>query len=225
MRWTAPLLIAAMLFASSSEAVVVSRLYDFEPDTPAEAEKVNAEFDNIISAINGNLNGTDNIAQSAISTGNIATAAVTQVKLGAKGEQVSDSSGIAQRSSDSAGLVPNLVGNLTVVSRPVFVGLQAAGGSSAPGRVTYRHNGGGATDNAAYVSFQRDVVTVNQIGIGARSITSAADDIFVSYPCSAFSFIDVTTAGPHNYTASFRVASSDSGIISVENCKLVLFEL
>lgn len=224
MRYFAIPLLAALLFASTSGAVVVSRLYDFEPDTPAEAEQVNAELDNIISALNGNLE-SDNLAQNAVATGNIATAAVTQVKLGAKGQQISSSSDTVQRSSTTEGLVPNMTANITVISRPVWVGLQSAGGTSAPGRVTYRHNGGGATDNAAYISFQRDVATANQSGIGVRSITSSTDDIFASYPCSAFWFIDVPTPGAHNYTAAYRIATADSGIISVENCKLVVFEL
>jgi len=221
--WIACLLVLAV-FASDAHGVVLSRLYDFQSGTPAESDQVNAELDNILSGINGNLN-SDNFLDGGIATADIATASVTQIKLGAKGEQISASSDLVQRSATSEALVPNMVNNITVVSRPVFVGLQSAGGSSAPGRVSYRHNGGGATDNAAYVSFQRDVATVNQVAIGARSITNSTDDIFISLPCSAFSFIDVPSVGPHNYAAAFRVATGDSGIISVENCKLVVFEL
>ncbi len=223
MRRTALFIFLALFLTTSSEAVVVSRLYDFEPDTPAEADKINSEFDNIISALNGNLNGTDNISAGGIATANLATASVTQAKLGPKGQQISSSSGVSQRSSTLEALVPNMVANLTVVSRPVWVGLQADG--VGPGRVSYRHNGGGATDNSAFISFQRDVATANQAAIGARSITGSTDDIFQQLPCSAFWFIDVPSAGPHNYAAAFRTATSDSGIITVENCKLVVFEL
>lgn len=222
MRRIALFLILAFVFIQTAQAVVVSRLYNFQPDTPAQSEQVDAEFDNIISAINGNIN-SENITDGGIATADLATASVTQVKLGPKGQQISSSSGVSQRSSVVEALVPNLVANITVVSRPVWVGLQAAG--DFPGRVAYRHNGGGATDNSAFISFQRDVATANQAAIGARSVTGSTDDIFQQLPCSAFWFVDVPTPGPHNYAAAFRVATSDSGIITVENCKLVVFEL
>lgn len=228
MRRIALFAIFAVFYATASQAVVISRLYDFQPDTPAEAEKVNDEFDNIIDAVNGNLS-SENILAGSIATASIATAAVTHAKMGALGHQISSSSGNSYRGSDIEAAIPNLTGNITVVSRPVWVGLQPAGGTSSPGRVLYHNGGAGtATDNAAMISFRRigsvgAEATVNQAYFGVRQ--TGTQNHIAQYPCSSFWFLDNPGAGPFNYTAYFRIATGDSGIVSVENCKLVIFEL
>ncbi len=223
MRTIALLLLFALL-SPPANAVTVSRLYDFEPDTKAEADQVDAELDNIISALNGNLN-TDNILAGGVATSDIATASVTHVKMGPLGQQVSSSSDIVYRASNTAGLVPNMTANITVYGRPVWVGLQPADGASNPGLISYRNNGNDATPDTAFISFQRDTSTVNQSGMTARNISSPSNNLYLSLPCSAFWFLDDPGVGPHNYTASFRNASGDSGIVTVQNCKLVVFEL
>jgi hypothetical protein len=218
------LLALLALLGSQAQAVVVSRITDFEAGTPIVADDMNAELDNIIDALNGNLSG-ENMVDQAITTGDLAAYSVTKVKLGDFGQQISSSSGVAERSSITPGLIPNMTANLTVSHRPVWVGLQAADGTAAPGSVTYRNNGAGATGNQAFISFQRDLTTVSQSGISTRDITSSTNDTFISLPCSSFWFLDVPGNGPHNYTASYRTATGDDGIIIVENCKLVVFEL
>ena len=221
------LILLLSLLTTTAGAGTVSRLYDFEPDTPAEADKVDAEFDNIISTLNGNINSA-NILDGGIATADLATASVTHAKMAALGHQISSSSGNAYRNSDIEAAVSNLTANITVVSRPVWVGLQPAGGTSAPGRVLYRHSGRGATDNAAIISFKRvgsvgTAATVNQAYVGVRE-TGSTEQI-ANYPCGDFWFLDDPGAGPFNYTTFFRVATGDSGMLSVENCKLVVFEL
>lgn len=219
-----------MALALPAHGGTISRLYDFEPDTPAEADKVDAELDGIIDEINGNLNG-DNIAQNAISTGNIATAAVTTakiasgsvtyVKLSALNRATSDTSLIRFFSSTTETQVEGMSAQITTSGRPVWVGLRAV--PVLPGRILVQHNGGGATDNAAYVSFRRAGSSVNSSGIGVRE--SAAGDI-ASYPCSTFNFIDQPDGGvAHTYTLGLRVATADSGIVRIENCQLDIFEL
>jgi len=231
MRWNAFALVIALLWAASSEAVVVSRQYDFEADTPIIADQLNSELDNILSALNGNLNGTDNIVQNAISTGNIATAAVTtakiasgnvtKVKLAALGQATSNSSLTRYLSSEQEVQVDTLTASLTPTGRPVWVGLQSIAG--VQGRVLVQHNGGGATDNSAFVNFRRDGATANMVAVGVRQTAAGA---ISNYPCSAFWFMDTPDGGvSHAYTVWARVATSDSGIVRIENCKLVLFEL
>lgn len=68
------------LSISTAIAGTVSRLYDFEPNTKAEADKVDAEFDNIISTINGNIN-SDNILDGGVATADLASNSVTNAKL------------------------------------------------------------------------------------------------------------------------------------------------
>ena len=221
------LLLAALITPQAAKAVVVSRITDFEAGTPIEAEQVDAELDNIIDALNGNLDD-DNLSTAAVSAVNIATGAVTQVKLGPKNMASGNSTGTIYRNSEVEAAIANVTAGLTVVSRPVFVGLQSAGGESAPGFVRYLHEGGGATDNQAYISFRRvgsagTAATINQAAIGVRQ-TDTSDHI-ATYPCSAFSFIDQPGAGAFTYTGYFRVATGDSGMLTISNCKLVVFEL
>ncbi len=218
-----PIALLFLLIPLFAHATTVSRLYTFEADTPAEADQINAELDNIISAINGNLDGTDNIPQNGISTGNIASASVTKAKLGPLGQQISSAPPTASSNSTVLANVPNLTANITVDHRPVWVGLQPSG--AGPGRVSYMHGGGGATSNSGIITFNRDFATMNQTAIGARNITAPTNSVFVSLPCSAFWFLDDPGGGPHNYTAAFQTATNDSGMITVENCKLAVFEL
>jgi hypothetical protein len=221
MRKLVPLL--ALLLSVPAYAVTVTRLYTFEPGTKIQSSQLNGELDNIISALNGNLDGSTNITQLSVATGNIASAAVTKAKLGPLGQQISSSPPTASSNSANLANVANLTVNITVDHRPVFVGLQASG--AGPGHVYYSHGGLGATGNTASVTFLRDIATINQVAIGARNLTNSSNQVFLSLPCSAFWFIDVPTAGPHNYTVAYQVATSDSGVISVENCKLAAYEL
>lgn len=212
-----------LLLPIIANATTVSRLYNFQSGTKIQSSQVNAEFNNIIAVINGNLDGQTNIAQGAIATGNLATASVTISKMASLGQQVSNPPPVASNNTTTLALVPNLTANIIVDHRPVWVGLQPSG--VGPGRVSYGGGGGGATSNSAIITFQRDFATANQSMVGARDTTSATNKVFLSLPCSAFWFLDVVAAGPHNYTAAFQAATADSGIVTVENCKLVVFEL
>lgn len=212
------------LLAEPAGAIVVSRITEFEAGTPVIADDLNAEIDNILSAINGNLS-SENLVDQAVATDNLAAYSVTKIKLGPLDEEISAPSGVAERGLQTLGNVPNLTANITVLHRPVWVGLQPAAGTSLPGSVTYRNNGSGATNNKAFVAFTRTGTIVNQTGFTSRNITTSTDDVYISLPCSAFWFLDDPGAGPHNYTAQFRVATADDGTVVVENCKLVVFEL
>lgn len=218
------IVLAFALFTPPAGAIVVSRLTEFEAGTPVVASDLNAEFDNILDAINGNLS-SENLVTDAVATDDLASYSVTKAKLGPFGQQVSSSSEVAERGAELVANVANMVANITVSHRPVWVGLQPADGTSSPGSVTYRNNGTGATNNKAIIGFKRDLATVNQSGFTSRNITAPTNDTYISLPCSSFWFLDDPGSGAHNYTATFRVATADDGIVIVENCKLVVFEL
>lgn len=74
------LALALTLHITSAQAIVVSRVTTFQPHTKAEADQVNAEFDNILDAINGNLE-TDNFLPGSVATSSLATGAVTSDKI------------------------------------------------------------------------------------------------------------------------------------------------
>lgn len=235
MRLILPLLAALLLFhAEPAHSIVVSRITEFEAGTPIVADDLNAELDNLIDALNGNLN-TDNFVSLAIATQNLATAsvttdkinagAVTRAKLAAVGQSISSSSSVFDTNSEVEVEVTNLSTTLVSTGRPVWVGLQSAGGASAPGRIIYRSNGIAATGSAAFVSFRRAGATVNQAFVGARDITAPTNDTNISVPCSTFWFLDVPASGSQAYTTHARTATGDNGFLTVENCKLVVFEL
>jgi hypothetical protein len=223
-------LLLALVFALPARGATISRLYDFEPDTPAVADQVNAELDNIIDEINGNLDG-DNIAQNAIATGNIATAAVTTAKIASGSvtyvkrstlnRATSDTSLVQFFSSTTETRAENMTASIITSGRPIQISLRSV--PYLNGRILVQHNGGGATDNAAYVNIRRNGSTAGLFAVGQR--TTSAGGI-VSYPCSAFSFIDQPDGGVAQvYTLYARVATADSGIVRIENCQLDLFEL
>ena len=222
-------LLLAISLAIPASAGTVSRIYDFQPHTKAQAEQVDAELDNLLATINGNIDSV-NLNSAAVATANLATASVTHAKMGPLGHQVSGSSGNYERASAVEGLITNLTANITVVTRPVWVGLQPTEDAYSPGSISYRHGSGGATDNTAFISFRRaglDGVqaTRNMSAIVGRNITNSTNNTLISLPCSAFWFLDEPGAGPFGYHAYARVASGDDGFIKVTNCKLVVFEL
>lgn len=234
MRLLNALILALVLLAPPASGITVSRVTDFEAGTPAEAEEVDAELDNILAAINGNLDGA-NITNGSIATNDLATAsvttakindgAVTRTKLEAVGQQISSSSGTFHLASNVEAAVTNLTASLTTSGRPVWVGLQSAGGVSAPGSVRYRNNGGSATDNAAHLSFRRASATINQVELTGRNITNSTNDVLLVLPCSDFWFLDTPSSGTLSYEVYARTATGDDGMITVQNCKLVVFEL
>lgn len=213
----------ALILAQAANAVVVSRITDFEAGTVIEAEDVDDEFDNILSAINGNLNGTDNIVTAGIATANLATASVTRIKMGPLEQATSNSSLTSYFSSSTEVAIDGLSASITPAARPIWVGLQSIPGTQ--GRILVQHNGGGATDNASYINFLRDGATANMAAIGMRQ--SGAQTNYLSVPCSSFWFMDVNagTGTSRTYTVRARIATLDSGMVRVENCQLVLFEL
>lgn len=230
MRRTALALIAALIFAAPAGAGTISRLYEFEADTPIVADELNAELDNIISTVNGNLDSS-NIAQNAIATGNIATAAVTTakiasgsvtyVKLGPLNRATSNTTLTQFFSSQTEVQAEGVSVSVITSGRPIMVRLAPV--RYLPGRVLVQHNGGGATDNASYLNIRRNGSNAGLFPIGQR--TTSAGGI-VAYPCSAFSFVDHPDGGVAQiYTLWARVATSDSGIVRIENCQLDLFEL
>jgi len=83
-----------------ARAATVSRVTDFVPNTKAEADEVDAEFDNIISAINGNLD-SENIRDGGIATADLATGVVTSDKV------QENSLGLSQIATNSGAYVYN----------------------------------------------------------------------------------------------------------------------
>lgn len=229
------ILALALLFAYPANAVVVSRVTTFESGTPIIADDMNAELDNILSALNGNLSAS-NLVSGALATANIATAAVTTDKINAgavtKDKLDTAVSSVTTRGSDVSPFnseievaIANLSTTIITHGRPVFVGFQASGSTAMPGGIRYRSGGIAATTSAAYVSVRRGGATVNMASIAARNVTSPTNNVNITVPCSSFWFLETPASGSQSYVAFARTATNDNGFLTVENCKLVVFEL
>lgn len=232
------LILALLLLSLSADAGTVSRLYDFEPNTKAQADQVDAELDNIISTINGNIDtsnlsigafGTSNIQNYSITTIKLVTASVTAEKmaaasvtnsnLGTANLVLSSASGsyITDASIPEIGFVTATV---TTSGRPISVKLvpnQDAASSY------FRVTSSASTNYFGAVYVYLDGTRKSNIAFSQEGSTRALDGYFS--PCS--SVVDEVfgslAAGTHTVTASVIVSTNNTKAY-VTNCKLQVWE-
>jgi hypothetical protein len=119
--------ILAVIWAYAAVAAPLTRPYgpsDYLGGRPAVGPKVNAEFANIVSWLNGGNIASSNVAGFGIITGNIADGAVTKQKLSA-----ADLENVELTSTSITGTTPVAVpGAVTLVStgRPILVTLNSS---------------------------------------------------------------------------------------------------
>lgn len=249
MRFILPVLLAFL--ATSSHAGTISRLYDFEPNTKAEADKVDAEFDNIIDTVNGNLDSENfldggiatadlgsnvviaakindgaviagKLGTSAVATANIASAAVTKEKL-ATANIVSS---IGNGATNLGGLSGPTTGQfatatITTVGRPVLAQLTGAD------QIVDCSGGVAVATRDSYVYANGDTLRLDFfVNSATRSTVKfgiSSGQIF--YPCSSISQVIHDPAGTYTYRINVR---NNAAIVTggqICNCKLVLQEL
>lgn len=210
--------ILALLIPLTSQAVIVSRITEFEPHTKATAEDLNDELDNIISAINGNLGpenflvgsiASGNIVDGAITTDKIATGAITSIKLAAA--IVSDSADVTYATDDASFVtVPSLFASISTSGRPVHVRLAQGDEFPISQTGTIKTSGGGTPGGV--LMFRLNGAAKYYVPIvGAQEL-----------PCSAASFIDVPSSGANLYEV--LVKNSVDGDFEIINCRLQLME-
>jgi len=136
-----------------------------------------------------------------VTTAKIADGAVTPAKKAVLGQQISASCGSASGTSASFTNIGNQTVTITTTGRPVWVGLQADGGSTAASI-------GGASTTTA-IRFQRDSTAISvQYAVSGQ------------VPASAFWHIDTPAAGTYTYTAQAQGTS-----MTLQSFTLVAFEL
>ncbi len=111
------------LHITSAQAIVVSRITTFEPHTKIESEDVNAEFDNILNAINGNLE-TENFLTGSVATASLATGSVTS-------EKISDGAVIAGKLGTSAVATANIASYAVTPSKMASANMVESIGTGA----------------------------------------------------------------------------------------------
>lgn len=223
------LFLLILLIPLASQAVTVSRVTEFEPHTKLLAEDLNDEFDNIISAINGNL-GPENFAGGAVASSNIVDGAVVTSKLADGAVTIEKLASITPEVSSSASFstdsttyvnVTNLSTTITSTGRPIWVGLIWGDAIWTPelGEIAVTSSSYSAT---GYVNFHISNATRNVVIIGGSGHLDSAN-FGARYPCATAQFIDFQPAG--TYTYQVRVKADDDETIYVTNCKLQAFEL
>lgn len=152
--------------------------------------------------------GTTQLATNAVTTVKITDANVTRVKLAAVGQQISSSCGTFTNTNGTRTNVTNLSVSLTTSGRPVVLMLIGSGGATDQSNITFT--------NDAEVSFLRDGTIIN---INPFSTTGTAGAI----PGSSVQFLDVIGAGTYTYTVQARKVLGTS--MSVVNIRLAAYEL
>lgn len=206
---------AILALTLPAQAGLVTRITEFEPHIKVTADELNDEFDNIISAINGNIDSS-NIAEGAIATGNIATSAVTNVKLApavyatSSGVTASVIAGGAVGSPSSTSPALSTTAMTITGKRAVQVMLQSYsdGGScqqsiSPLGYITVG-NFLGDTEAIVWGVLYRNSVRIMEVMAGGIIVDNNTDDKTFYAPLSAFNFIDTpTTGGSTSYEVKF----------------------
>lgn len=244
MKFLLPLLV--LLVSFQSNAGTVSRLTTFEPNTKAQADEVNAEFDNIISTINGGIDSTNitdgsiataDVAASAITAVKIASYTITQVKMGSVGQQlsslVSNTSVVGLSTANIATVT------LSTYGRPVFVGLVPSSTASSDtsqiiiSRTTAELNTGTLAVGNILLTRDTQAGTSTHITRWLPSTFAAAtqdtanptaNTLRAGFPPGGFWTIDPVGAGTWTYV--IRGSGNNSGTtIQFSNLKLIALEL
>jgi len=223
--------VSLLALGGLSYADVIVRPYgptDYAGGAKAVGSKVNAEFQNIVSWLNGgNISSNNisafgvassNIADNAVITSKIANNAVTKAKLSGNYTQTGFSGYLSiTDTSTTALLVTNNSTTVTTSGRPVLVtfgGSALTFGCPAPIIGSYIGSNGD-DDNQGYLQIRRN------------GSASALFNLQPGYsPCSNYSYVDFPAAGTYTYQASLRVDYTSGGYTaSVCSCNMIVQEL
>lgn len=231
-----------LLFSLSADAGTVSRLYDFEPNTKAQADQVDAELDNIISTLNGNID-TENLSTGAFGTSSLANYSVTSIKLATgsvTAEKMAASSvtnsnlgtaNLARSSATGAFSITSAEGeqtfvtaSLTTYGRPISVAMRPDQSSATKTRYSYF-----TVTSSASTSYFGEIFVFLDGTLKSNTAFSQVGDVGTTngelLPCQAMisDTFDGVAAGAHTVTASIKVDTANSRA-SVINCKLEIWE-
>lgn len=240
--WLIPLLVAIYTYAAL--ATTITRPYsssDYAGGTKAVGAKVNAEFQNIVSWLNGGNISSDNIATSGVATANIASFAVTTAKildanvtlakLESSHISVTSSSSLYQTLSEVPATVTNLSTTFTPSGRPITVALEPVAATYQNGGIT-RYDGFVSGGNIASgngndaIFFVRDSSTTAHWQFLPVSLGGGAW-ARQTYPCAAFRYTETGLTSGVSYTFALKASTGLSGSVStvtVANCRLVVRE-
>lgn len=220
----------------TANAATASVTYTFSSGQKIVASQINQNYNDILGAINGNLNSdnlldggvatadlassavtTAKIADSNVTTAKIADSGVTQIKLGAANYTLATGSGVAA-SFAATGSVTLFTPVITKVSRPIVVSIEPAP-YSVGSRANLQRVAGGAGSTAEFF-LEVNGATKTSVLVGGGS---SADTLIV--PCSGLlHYTDVEgSAGDRVYTLKALALGADNW--TMRDCRLVVREL
>lgn len=169
--------------------------------------------------------GSLRIKDNGVTAAKIAAGQITQVKMGAVGQQVSSSCGNFLSSSSSYVDVTNLSVTITTTGRPVMLMLIGDGTSNVADVGAAESIGPGGSTFVAKFKILRDstIVSVNEIFVGMTGHPSGSFTAQINVPPGSINTIDFPAAGTYTYKLQALISGGDS--VYVENSKLVAFEL
>ncbi len=183
-------------------------------DLAVTAGKIAADAVTTVKILDLNVT-TGKIANLGVTTGKLADGAVTQAKRAALGQVITGlSSGnfLTTITSD----VTNVSETIVTTGRLVFIGI-----------IPFDSNGGqigviknSTTSNYGIFSIKRDGAVIYSTKIGVAGATAGLD---LSLPPSTIWFVDIVSAGSHEYKLSAEPLAGST--MYAINCGMVLYEL
>lgn len=191
-----------LLAVNTAAASTITRPYgssDYLGGAPAVGPKVNAEFDNIVTWLNGGNIASGNVASFGIATSNLADNSVTHAKLANLGQQRASLS-VTSIATTAATSIPGSV-TLTTTGRPVFILLNGdvPGSATLSSAVGISIASSTQTTIRGKVAIYRDGATVVCAQLFEEVKAVAEVGFKQTIPPSSIACIDVPTAGSHTY--------------------------
>ncbi len=165
---------------------------------------------------------TAKIVDLAVTTAKIADGAVTQAKRAALNIQTSSGSGTGYSNATATPTdVTNLSVTITTTGRPVFIGMIGDGSSSSAVQLS---STGGILTGSLFILEASTQISDNILN--ATYASSSAPAVNKRHPCSSFNIIYTPAAGTYTYKVQANGGVNfNTTTISVDNCKLVAYEL
>lgn len=198
---------------------------DYAGGAKAVGSKVNSEFADIASFLNGKNIASSNITSLGVTTDNLAAGSVTTVKLSPNYGVTAGSGLMTILGSTTLRQITNLSTTFTSYGKPVHLQLvpDAGGGTcgSTLSYISFTYAAGSSLQAGLYmISDSSTTFKYNYV----NGITSAST-VTEYYPCSMISHWAVPDPGSYTYSVKYSaVAGGAFDGVSFCNCKLVVQE-
>lgn len=162
----------------------------------------------------------------SITTAKIAALAVTRAKLAAVGEQVSNAQPGQGTASATYIDINNMTVTITTTGRPVIVSMQSDG-TGTPAFLQSTHLASPFSSGVGYLRFVRvlsGTPTTISDHILSYSMPGVTSTTYIDWPATII-HLDIPAAGTYTYKAQFKTTGDVQQQFSVNNVRMVAYEL